>query len=225
MSIWYQLEVTAIAKDKSAVAKFFGLDNDYKDVRTDRFQFSFGGKNGPSLRLAKLVEQNPDLIFLVKQEIECDTVEWLITRWNINSNQQQFLLIQDFGPVSNKISKKVLEEYHKEFGETTIKHLNGERGFEDFRWESFFGDFDQSAEMLNHAEDYKEMINPWEHFNVKTYMLEYECNYGSKDEPRFIKERQGPHSMGKIESIKEKFARYGEEGNIKNISVREIMPK
>lgn len=227
MSIWYQLEVTALAKSKSPVAKFFGLDDDYKDVRTDRFQFSFGGKNAPSLTLKKIVEKNPDLIFLVKQEVEVDTVEWFVTRWDSVKNEQQFFWIQDFGSVTNKVSKKVLEQYHKEFGETTIKHLNGQKGFEDFRWEYFFGNFDQTAEMLNHAEEYREMVNPWAYFNIKTYVVEYECNYGDKDDPSWHKEWQGPHPAGKIESIKEKIASYVKEGRaeIRNINVKEVEPK
>jgi len=63
MSVWYHLEVTAIAKDISPVAKFFGLDNDYKDVRTTTFTFSFDGNHAPSLTLRKFVENNPDCFF------------------------------------------------------------------------------------------------------------------------------------------------------------------
>lgn len=220
MSIWYQLEVTAIAKDKSPIAKFFGLDDDYKDVRTDHFKFSFGGKNAPSLTLRKIVEQNPDLIFLVKQEIEGDTVEWFITRWGANSNQQQFFWIQDFGAVTNKISKKVLEEYHKEFGETTIKHLNGQEGYEDFRWTMFFNDFDKAASMLSRAEEYKEMVNPWKEFNIKTYVVEFEFTYGSD----WHTEREGPMPLGKTEKVKARLSRsFGED--VRNIVIKEVEPK
>src|SRR5271154_334384 len=109
MSVWYQLNVTAIAADKAAVAKFFNLKDSWEDVRTDSFEFSFGGKNAPSLTLKKIVQQNPDLIFLVEQQVEVDTVEWFITRFDTVSNEQQFFWIQNFGSVVNAVSKKVLE--------------------------------------------------------------------------------------------------------------------
>jgi hypothetical protein len=90
MSIWYQHEVHAIAKDRAAVAKFFKLDDSNQDVRTDMFEFSYGGKNAPSLMLRKIVQENPDIIFLVKESIECDTVEWFVTRFSVEKNEQQF---------------------------------------------------------------------------------------------------------------------------------------
>lgn len=231
MSIWYHLDVTVIAKDKSPVAKFFGLDDDWKDVRTDTFKFSFGGKNAPSLALRKVVQQNPDLIFLVKQEVECDTVEWFVTRWDTISDQQQFFWIQSFGEVTKKISKKLLEEYNQDSPTLVSKHLEGQKGFENFRWEMFFNDFDKAADRLKHAEDYKEMVNPWKHFNIKNYLIEYECDYGHPDDgPFWHKEWQGPHPLGKIESIKADIAERlkdgrMKEGGIRNISVREVEPR
>lgn len=226
MSIWYHLDVTAISKDQAAVAKFFGLKDSWEDVRTDRFEFSFGGKNAPSLTLRKIVEQNPDLVFLVKQSVECDTVEWFLTKFDSKSNQQQFFWIQSFGSVENKISKKLLEEYHKDRPKWLEAHLEGKKGQENFLWDLFISDFDKAADILNHAEEYKEMVNPWTHFNVKSYVLEYECKYGDE----YHKEWQGPHPMGKIESIKEDFARYVREGkleesDIRNINIREVEPK
>lgn len=225
MSIWYDLDVKAIAKDKTAVAKFFNLDDDYKDVRTDRFEFSFGGKNAPSLTLRKVVQQNPDLVFLVKQSIECDTVEWFITNFDVSKNEQQLILIQDFGSVTNKVSKKLLEEYHEKYPRWLNNHLEGKKGQENFLWDSFITDFDRAVGMLNHSEEYKERVNPWKHFNVKNYIIEYECNYGTKDEPMWHKEWQGPHPVGKIESIKEKFNSRSEEIEIRNLSIREVEPK
>jgi hypothetical protein len=230
MSIWYQCKVHAISKGRAAVAKFFGLNDSHEDVRTDMFEFSFGGKNAPSLTLRKIVQQNPDLIFLVEQHIECDTVEWFLTRFSTEKNEQQFFWIQDFGSVTNKISKKLLEEYDAYSHELTMKHLEGLKGFEDFRWTMFLNDFDKIADRLNRAEEYKEMVNPWVHFNIKNYMIEYECNYGHGDEPHFLKEWQGPHPMAKIESIKEDIAKRIKEGrlaegDIKNINVREVEPK
>ncbi len=225
MSIWYQHEVHAIAKDRAAVAKFFKLEDSNQDVRTDMFEFSYGGKNAPSLMLRKIVQENPDIIFLVKESVECDTVGWFITRFDVKTNQQQFFWIQDFGSVTNKISKKVLEEYHKSSPTLVEKHLNHQRGFENFRWEMHFNDFDKVADMLDRAPEYKEMVNPWKEFNVKTYILECECNYGTEDEEYWHKEWQGPYPMGKIESIKKDIAERVEEGRIRNINVREVEPK
>lgn len=230
MSIWYQLKVHAIAKDKSAVAKFFGLSDSWEDVRTDMFEFSFGGKNAPSLSFKKIVQQNPDLIFLVEQCVECDTVGWFLTKFDVNINQQQFFWIQDFGPVTNKISKKILEEYEKENSELLAKHLAGQKGFEDFRWTMFFRNFDKTAEMLSHAEEYEEMVNPWRYRNVKTYLIEYECNYGCDSEEFWHKEWRGPYPIAKIDSIKDDFNKRIKEGklrekDIRNINVREVEPK
>lgn len=227
MSIWYQCKVKAIAADKTAVAKFFGLNDSFEDVRTDTFEFSFGGKNAPSLTLRKIVEQNPDLIFLAEQSIECDTVEQFVTRFDKIKNEQQFFWIQDFGSVTNKVSKKLLEEYDKEHPTLVLKHLNAEKGYENFRWEMLFWDFNKAADRLNRAKEYEEMVNPWKHFNVKTYIIEYEYNHGSKDEPSFHPDHQGPAPMGEINAIQEKFARYVkegklDEGDVRNVKIREV---
>lgn len=226
MSIWYQLKVHAIAKGRAAVAKFFGLDDDWKDVRTDMFEFSFGGKNAPSLTLKKIVQQNPDLIFLVEQHVECDTVEWFVTKWDSTKNEQQFFWIQDFGNVVNKVSKKLLEEYDAYSHELTMKHLEGRKGFENFRWTQFLNDFDELADRLNRAEEYQEMVNPWAHFGVKTYLAEYECDYGCKEDgPFWHKEHQGPMSKGALDALQDRFAKMIAEGTLRNLTVREVEPR
>ncbi len=219
MSIWYQHEVHAIAKDRAAVAKFFKLDDSNQDVRTDMFEFSYGGKNAPSLMLKKIVQENPDIIFLVKESIECDTVEWFVTRFSVEKNEQQFFWIQDFGSVTNKISKKVLEEYHQWSPTLVEKHLNGEEGFESFRWEMFFNDFAKVASMLDRANEYKEMISPWQAFNIKMYIVEFEFTVGGG----FHKEWEGPMSLGKTEKVKQRLARHGND--VRNITIKEVEPK
>ena len=224
MSIWYHCEVTAIAANKTAVAKFFNLDDDYKDVRTDTFQFSFGGKNAPSLTLKKIVQQNPDLIFLCKQDIEGSTIEWFLTRFDVKSNEQQFFWIQDFGDVVNRVSKKSLEDYVKSMPGHTLKILNGEKGH-DFRWSYVYGDFDKAAEALNHAEEYKEMVNPWKHHNIKTYIVEYECNYGCEGEESWHKEWHGPVPIAQADAFQTKLTNLPNAKDIKNVSVREVEPK
>jgi hypothetical protein len=209
MSIWYQLNVTAMSANGAAVAKFFNLDNSMSDVRTDTFEFSFGGKNAPSLTLRKIMEQNPDLIFLINQNIECDTRQWFLMRFDPATAEQQMIRIQDFGAAENKLNKKILEEYTKELPTLPVKHLEGQKGFEDFRWTMFFN-FEKADAMLKHSQDYKEMVNPFEHFKIKTYVLEYEF-YGSK-------EWDGPMPITRLNERKKKLASIPE---ITNIIVRE----
>ena len=159
MSVWYQLNITALAANETAVAKFFGLDASREDVRTDSFEFSFGGKNGPSLHLAKIMEQNPDLIFLVKESIEGDTVQWFLMRFDKNSGTQQSIYIQDSGSYTNQINKRILEAYTQKYPILPAKHFAYEKGYEGFRWTMFFNDFDMAALMLNQADQYQEMIS------------------------------------------------------------------
>ncbi len=186
MSIWYHLDVTAIAENKTAVAKFFNLKDSWDEVRTDCFEFSFGGKNAPSLHLYTIMEQNPDLIFLIKQSIECDTVQWFLMRFDKESGKQQRILIQDFGCAIQQINKKVLEEYTKEFPTLPEKHLSFEPGFEEFRWRMFLNDFSKAASMLNRAAEYEEMVVPFidgnkAGWNFKGYDGYYDDPTGDND--------------------------------------------
>ncbi len=157
MSIWYHLNVTCIARDKAAVAKFFGLRDSWEDVRNDMFEFSFGGKNGPGLRLSSIIEKNPDLIFFVEQQIECDTVQHFLIRAGKEPEKQQFIFVQDSGPWNNSINKKLLELYEKEMPGLAAKHFKHEKGFENFRWTSILSNFEKTAAILDQAEEYKEM--------------------------------------------------------------------
>ena len=129
MSVWYQLEVEAIG-NQQAIGKFINL-NPKEDVYIDNFKFSFGQKNAPGLRLWKIMQQNPDLIFLTKMSVECDTVQWHLEKFDAASGEHRRILIQDFGPAVNRISKKVLEDYEKALSGLAVKHLNGEKGFEE----------------------------------------------------------------------------------------------
>jgi hypothetical protein len=213
MSIWYQLHVTAIAENKTAVAKFFNLDPE-TDVRTDSFEFSFGQKNGPGMRLGKIVEQNPDIIFLVKQSVECDTVQYWIERFDAAADQHQFILIQDFGDVENKVNKKIVDKYERKLPGLAIKHLNDQKGYEGFRWSQYFNDFNKAATMLKQAEDYMEMVNPYKYFDIKTYVIKFE--YAG------IETCQGPFAMEKIHSIQDRFSKMSE---ITNITIKEVTPR
>jgi len=164
MSIWYHLDVTAISADKAAVAKFFHLRDSWEDVRTEMFEFSFGGRNAPGLTLHKIMEQNPDLIFLIKQEIEVDTEQWFLMRFDAATGTQQSVFIQDSGEWNNEINKKISEDFAKENPSLPADHWLYKRGNEKHRWKGFFGDFNKSATILSQASQYKEMLP--HHFEV-----------------------------------------------------------
>lgn len=158
MSIWYQYKIEAIAPTDTteAVANFFDL-TPKEDVRIDRFSFSFGNKNGPGLRLGKIVAQNPDLIFLVEEQIECDTVSNWLERFDKNTNEHQYVFLYTDGIVTRSINKKVLEEYEKELSGLPEKHIAKKKGFEKFRWNMFFS-YNRANRMLANAKEYKETI-------------------------------------------------------------------
>lgn len=231
MSIWYQYKVNVLAVDKAATARFFNLDPE-NDVRGygDSFEFSFGGKNGPPIRLGKIVEQNPEMIFLVEESVEVDTVSVWLERFDKIPNEHQRIFLYTTGMATTKINKGILDLYTQEFPTLPAKHFNGERGFEEVRWSMFFNDFGKAATLLRRHKEFEELVNPYKYLGIKTYLIEYECNYGSKEEPSFHKEWQGPAPMGEINAIQEKIARRIKEGNlaegdIRNINVREVEPR
>jgi hypothetical protein len=231
MSIWYQYEIDVLAVDRGATAKFFNLDPE-KDVTAyaDHFKLSFGGKNMGSMRLGKIVEQNPDMIFLVEESVEVDTVSVWLQRFDKIPNEHQRIFLYTTGMVNTKINKEILDLYAKEYPTLPVKHLTGEEGYDDFRWSMFFNDFGKCATLLRRHKEFEEMVNPYKYLNIPTYIIEYECNYGSENEPSFHKEWQGPLPMPKIEAIREKFANYVKkgrlkEGDIRNLNVREVEPR
>lgn len=156
MSIWYQYDVEAMG-DRNAIGKFFNIDPE-KDVHyIDRFEFSFGQKNGPGLRLNKIIELNSDLVFLVTQHIECDTVSYWLDRFDKSTDTFQHVYLYTDGPGTRKISKKALEEYTKELPSLPAKHIARQKGFEEFRWSMFIG-LERATRMLAQADEYKEMV-------------------------------------------------------------------
>jgi len=68
MSMWVGHDITAYG-DRQAIGKFFNLAPENIHY-IDHFDFSFGQKSVPGLRLGKLIEQNSDLIFLLKQSTD-----------------------------------------------------------------------------------------------------------------------------------------------------------
>lgn len=153
MSIWFQHTVTALG-DRAAIGKFFNLDPE-KDIHyIDSFTFSFGQKNVPGLRLGKLIEQNKNLIFLIEQSSDYDTVWWLE---RFVGDTHQHIQIGRFAHAEyggNQINKLILEKYAEKFPYLMAKHEAGTRAFD---WKHFFNDFDTAAAMLSQADQYKEM--------------------------------------------------------------------
>lgn len=157
MSTWYNYDVKAIAADEKAVKKFFNLSSD-KDVRTESFEFSFGGNNGWGMNLDQIAKQNPDIIFLVSSTVECQTGNDWIQRFDSLTNEMQEVLIYSAGYFGDEINKKILEEYGKEYPTLVAKHIANEKGYENFRWSQFFS-FNRAALILRREGQYKEMVS------------------------------------------------------------------
>lgn len=151
----------AIAKDKEATKKFFHFDgNDDVTGWGDRFEINFGGNYGPSLNMRKMIQNNPDIIFLIKETIECDTTMWFLSRYDVNTSEFLNIRIQDVGSFETAYNKKILELYEKWAPGLAEKHFAKKEGFYEFRWTSFFSDFDTCASFLDRADEYKEMCHP-----------------------------------------------------------------
>lgn len=162
MSVWHWYEMTAIAKDKEATAKFFNFDSPKEDVTGygDRFKISFGGNYGPSLSMRKMIRNNPDLIFLIKESIECDTTIWFLSKFDTITATFKNIRIQDTGSFETAFNKKILEAYEKQSPGLAAKHFANVEGYHEFRWESFFSDYDQCLFYLDRVDEYKEMVHP-----------------------------------------------------------------
>lgn len=159
MSVWYQIHITAFSKNKTAVANFFNLNDDWTETRVDNFKFSFGCKNAPGLSIFHLLKKNPDLIFLINQEIE-DTSQWMLMRYDTASDKLDVIFIQDSisdddGNLHSKINKKILEEYTIKYPKLVEQHSEHK---EKFEWNNLFYNFDKCTEYLNQANQYVEMV-------------------------------------------------------------------
>jgi len=152
MSIWYHFNVEAYG-NREAIGKFFNLDPEEDIHYIDRFSFSFGQKNVPGMRLGKLIVNNPDLVFLVKNSVE-DSTYISLERFN----ERLTIEISQRG-VFTEVNKKLLEMYKKEFPTLIEKHLKLERGFKGFRWSYLIGSHEKISELLNNANDYRDMTS------------------------------------------------------------------
>lgn len=156
MSVWYQHDVMAFG-NRQAIGKFFNLDPKDDVHAIEWFEFTFGQKNVPGLRLGKIIEQNPDLIFLVKESVEA-SVSWWIERYNASNDKIDDIYLYTDGYATRKINKKILEEYEKEYSGLSAKHIAKQKGYEEFRWSMFFN-FERAARMLANADQYKELVS------------------------------------------------------------------
>src|SRR5208282_999029 len=142
---------TALGKSE-AIGKFFNLDPK-EGVRIDCFDFSFGQKNGPGLHIDNLIEKNPDLIFLIRESIECHTQNWYLERFDETAKEHRRVYVEgSSGYDQYLINKPILEKYEKMFP--------NRKPNENHDWEYFFGNFEMAAEILAHANQYQDMVTP-----------------------------------------------------------------
>lgn len=126
MSIWYQY--TLIAKgSQEAIAKFF--NHRPEDIRSDSFEISFGCKNGPGLNINKIVKQNSELIFLIKEEDDYGSSIYLD---KFDTTKDKCLSVHlsrvDYGIEWVSYNSEMLDYYKKAFPEKNDK----------INWENFF---------------------------------------------------------------------------------------
>lgn len=162
MSIWFQYNVTAYG-DQASIGRFFHLDPSDDIHCIDNFSFSFGQKNIPGLRFDKLVEQNPDLIFLVDICVEFDE-QIFLQRFDIVSQTHQIINIQERTDAvkSNFVNKKLLDEFTALYPDLVRKHIMQTNGFEEYRWNVALRSFSNMVTILSKADQYEEMVSPME---------------------------------------------------------------
>lgn len=152
MSVWYQYRITCYG-DEVAIAKFFKIKKEEVNF-IDSFDFSFGAKNGAVPSIDKLVENNPDLIFLTEQQIECDTVNWWLQRFDQTTSQIQSIPVMFHSYDDIEINKLLLEEYEQQFPYLMKQHQKEGRPYE---WKWFFGHYSRSSTFLSNHAKYQEM--------------------------------------------------------------------
>ena len=75
---------------------------------------------------------------------------------------------------------------------------------------------DKTTAMLNQHADYKETVNPWAHYNLKMYLVQFE--YEGR------KEWDGPYTLGKANSRKDSLINRGGE-EVANVTIKEVEPR
>lgn len=155
MSMWVGHDITAYG-DRQAIGKFFNLDPEQDIHYIDHFDFSFGQKNVPGLRLGKLIEQNPDLMFLIKQRTDYD-VTWIVERFNKLLDKREYVVVmmENFEFDGIKFNKLLLDKYNEEFPFFIEKH---KMRTVQYDWTRYFN-FEKISEVLNNSVKYSEMID------------------------------------------------------------------
>ena len=136
MSTWYQHKITVLGNQES-IGKFFNLDPKEDIHYIDSFEFLFGQKNVPGLRLGKLIEQNPNLIFLVDTTVECYSYSLWIERFDIATSTHKCINVENWNEHYTpagiyEYNKLLLEEYSKKYPTLSVKHFAREKGYESF---------------------------------------------------------------------------------------------
>jgi len=154
MSMWVGHDITAYG-DRQAIGKFFNLAPE--DIHyIDHFDFSFGQKSVPGLRLGKLIEQNSDLIFLLKQSTDYDTI-WSIERFNKELCKHEYvtIMINHYEANSIKFNKLILDSYNEKFPWLIAKHKLLKVQYD---WTHYFN-IEIITEVINNVSKYSEMID------------------------------------------------------------------
>jgi hypothetical protein len=149
MSTWYDYKITGYGSPNE-IGKFFNIDP--SDVNyLDSFTFSFGQKNGPGLRLEKVIKQNPGLVFLVVQSVECNPPTLWIEKYDPYSNEFQRILVESS---DGELNKRLAQEYEKKFPYLLKQIRKGE-----YNWDMFCSN-SPIREYLRYADSFQEMIVP-----------------------------------------------------------------
>jgi len=138
MSVWHDYTIKIIGRQNS-LAKFF--KQPVEDIRIEDFEISFGQKNGPPINLNKLIEDNSDLIFLVKETVECHTTTW----WLEKGDKHLFIMRYDYDNV--EVNKHLFHEYEEKFQENIF-----------YNWEDVFNDYNAVSKLLDKADEYRQTL-------------------------------------------------------------------
>lgn len=150
MSTWYDYHITA-SGSKEAIAKFFNIEPE-KVNHIDDFEFSFSANNGAVPNLDEIEKKNPGLIFVIRQNIESCNENWYLTRFDEAAQEHKCVVVERCsGYDDQEINKRILDKYLE-------SHPNHKQN-DNIRWEYFLNDFDLSADILAHADQYEDTIS------------------------------------------------------------------
>jgi hypothetical protein len=150
MSTWYDYHITATGS-KESIAKFFNIEPE-KVNHIDDFEFSFSAKNGAVPNLDEIEKKNPGLIFITQQNIESDTENWYLSKFDEKTQEHKYVAVEHCTGYDNQeFNKRILEKYMEEHP----KYKHGD----NIGWNYFLSNFELSSEILDHAHEYEQMIS------------------------------------------------------------------